>query len=90
MGVDDASGRFAEVRIDRCLRCASRWLVYFFEVVGAARSGRWYRGEIGPDDGTPLSPTDALEIIGGLEWYFVGGPWFRSEGTRTSGEIRRP
>jgi len=90
VGVDDQSGRFGEVRIEQCQSCGRRWLTYFFEIEGITESGRWYRGEIGPDDGTPLAPTAALAIIGNLEWYFVGGSYYRSEGTRTSGEIRRP
>ncbi|MEN8150830.1 MAG: hypothetical protein ABFS86_13490 [Planctomycetota bacterium] len=90
VGIDDRSGRFGEVRIEQCLHCERRWLVYFFEIEGISESGRWYRGEIGPDDGTPIAPTEALDVIGGLDSYFVGGSYFRSEGTLTSGEIRRP
>ena len=69
LGVDESHGRFGEVSLQRCLNCQRLWLQYFVEYEGSSQSGRWYRGEI--------TPENAVTILKSLPEVVYGGSWFR-------------
>jgi hypothetical protein len=88
IGIDKTEGRFAEVRIKTCKKCAQKWLHYFFEIEGQTGSGRWYRGAISNESAEAMTAEHAAGFLEGLESYFVGGSYFGSLGTKGSGSIR--
>jgi hypothetical protein len=87
IGVDPANGRFAEVSIDRCKQCGSRWLAYQYELEAFSRSGRWYRGLITPAQAEQVAVPGALAILAGLPWYLYGGSYYDSSGKRSDGPL---
>jgi hypothetical protein len=71
LGTDERS---AEVLVERCGRCGRNWLCYQLEDEHVPRSGRWYRGLIGPD--IAFSHRNAASIFGQLRDYWAGGSHF--------------
>lgn len=82
IGVDTTEGRYADVSIEQCTRCGQRWLRYFFENESFSRSGRWYRGPISEETAQQVTPDNATEILQQIGWYFRGGSYFDSTGSR--------
>jgi hypothetical protein len=76
-------GRFADVRLDQCLRCGRHWLHYHTEVEAFSRSGRWYRGLVTPEQAARATPANALEILAALPWHLYGGSFFDTTGRRS-------
>ena len=62
---------YAEVSVDHCRTCGRNWLHYFLEFEGTSRSGRWYRGLIGPE--VAFSHRNAAQIFEQLPEYWAGG-----------------
>ena len=71
LGTDD---RYAEISVDRCTDCGRNWLRYQLEVEHLSRSGRWYRGLIGPE--VAFSHRNAQQILEQLRDYWAGGSHF--------------
>jgi hypothetical protein len=82
LGTDE---RYAEVSIDRCKRCGRNWLHYLLEFEHISRSGRWYRGLIGPD--VAFSHRNAALIFEQLREYWAGGSYFDGKVGLRSGPI---
>jgi len=82
IGIDPRGARFADVRIERCKRCARTWLVYHYENEAFSRSGRWYRGLVTDEQAARVTPENALEILAGLPWHLYGGSFYETTGKR--------
>lgn len=82
LGTDDLT---AEVSVEHCRSCGRDWLHYFLEFEGTSRSGRWYRGLIGPD--VAFSHRNAASIFAQLPEYWSGGSRFGGKLARRSGPI---
>lgn len=80
LGCDPSEGRYAEVSLQRCLRCERVWLVYQFEIEGLSHSGRWYRGLLQPEQVAAVRPQQAAALLASLPSCFVGGSYFESSG----------
>jgi hypothetical protein len=88
LGVDETNGRFGEVEVETCKACGARWLRYFVEYEAFSGSGRWYRGLVSPDVLSGLTPSQAPAVLEGLPWYFYGGSYFGTTGSKGSGPVR--
>lgn len=80
LGVDETAGRFAEVELVECQRCARTFLHYAFEIEGFSQSGRWYRAPVPLLHPEP-SATKAPHILSLAPFHYVGGSYFRSTGS---------
>jgi hypothetical protein len=87
VGTDETNGRFADVTIDACNKCQSKWLRYFVEYAGFSQSGRWYRGQVSDEVARTVTPESAVAVLEKLGSYFYGGSYFRSTGARGSGRL---
>ena len=87
IGRDETNGRFGEVTLKTCKHCGALWLHYFVEYEAFTASGRWYRGLINEETAQKVTPENAIEILGSLEWHFVGGSYVQSTGFKSSGDI---
>jgi hypothetical protein len=82
LGTDD---RYAEISVDLCKRCGRNWLCYHLELEHISRSGRWYRGLIGPE--VAFSHRNAQVILEQLPDYWAGGSHFDGKVHRRSGPL---
>jgi len=82
LGTDD---RYAEISVDQCTSCGRNWLCYQLEHEHLSRSGRWYRGLIGPE--VAFSHRNAASILEQLRDYWAGGSHFDGKVQRRSGPI---
>ncbi|GAB4578968.1 MAG: hypothetical protein Fur0022_17050 [Anaerolineales bacterium] len=82
IGVDTTFGRFGEVTVLQCLRCAQYWLKYFVQYEHRRASGRWYMGLLSPDDIDTLTPENAPAYLQSLDWLHFGGSYFGFTGKR--------
>jgi len=87
IGIDETNGRFGEVSIHICKSCQSKWLRYFVEYEAFSESGRWYRGLISDEVANTVTPENAVEILEGLDWYYRGGSYFKTDGQKGSGRV---
>jgi hypothetical protein len=87
VGVDETSGRFADVAVGHCSRCDRYWLHYQWEMEAFSHSGRWYRGLISREQAQTVTPENAALLLQGLEWYFVGGSYYQGKIYRSSGPL---
>jgi hypothetical protein len=85
LGIDHARSRFAEVEIEECTHCRRRWLHYSLERDGVPLSGRWYRGLLDGSLPHEVTADSAVALLGGMTWYFAGGPWYGPGIRRLSG-----
>jgi len=82
LGTDD---RYAEISVDQCRGCGRNWLCYQLEYEHLSRSGRWYRGLIGPE--VAFSHRNAATIFEQLRDYWAGGSYFDGKVQLRSGPI---
>jgi hypothetical protein len=82
LGTDEL---FAEVSIDHCKGCGRDWLHYLLEFEGVSRSGRWFRGEVGPE--TVVTPQAAAAVFAGMKGYFAGGSRYDGKVAWRSGPL---
>jgi len=82
VGIDETAGRFADVSVERCLRCGQRWLRYHYEVEAFSRSGRWYQVPISEAEAAVVTVTTAVAMLCRPHWHFRGGSYFDSTGER--------
>ena len=82
LGTDDL---LAEVSVEQCRSCGRNWLHYLLEFEAVDRSGRWYRGRIGPD--VAVSHRNAGSVLAQLPEYWAGGSRFDGRVHRRSGPI---
>jgi hypothetical protein len=87
IGTDETKGRFADVTIDTCKKCQSKWLKYQVEYAGFSRSGRWYRGQVPDEVARTVTPESAIAVLEKLDWYLYGGSYFDSTGRRGAGRV---
>lgn len=84
IGVDD---NYGEITLLRCTRCGRCWLHYFVEYEYLTASGRWFEGEVPPDIEASLTPKEAVEAFGRMDWYFRSGSAFGGKLLRTTGPL---
>lgn len=84
IGIDKTNGRFGEVEIWRCKKCARLWLRYFVEYESFAKSGRYFMGLISPSEIEDLTPEDAISYLNRLDWHLFGGSYFGGQGTSSA------
>jgi hypothetical protein len=87
VGVDETDGRFAEVRLIRCVRCTRLYLRYLVEYESFPGSGRWAAAPIGDADPARITPETAADFIAAAPWMVFGGSYFGHEGKRGRGPI---
>ena len=85
LGTDATAGRFAEVTLERCLRCGGLWLHYLIELEAFSHSGRWYRCAVSEDQAKTLTPENASSVLSSVAWHFYGGSYYESTGMRAIG-----
>ncbi len=88
LGTDETKGRFADVSVETCRHCHTKWLKYAVEFEGFRNSGRWYRGIIQEADCTKMTPQKAVAYLEKLDWYIYGGSYFSSTGKYGKGHVR--
>lgn len=79
----------AEISIQICKNCGTKWLHYFFENEAFTKSGRWYRGLISDQETAHLLPDKAVSHLENLNWYVYGGSYFETTGRYGSGKIHK-
>lgn len=84
LGMDES---YRETTILACPACGRSWLRLHQEDEAFTASGRWYLGEIGPEQIPGLTAQNARAIIEGLSWYFYGGSYFDGKIGKASGTI---
>jgi len=75
----------AEISMDRCRECGRIWLHYYLAFEAFTGSGRWYRGEVGPD--MAFSARNAAAVLAKLKGYWAGGSRFGGKVEWRSGPI---
>ncbi|WP_054813355.1 hypothetical protein [Nocardia arizonensis] len=88
VGVDDSSWRYADVTIETCAHCGTKWLHYFYEHESYRESGQWYRAVIAAEMVESLTPYTAAEFLESQSWYFYGGSYWRTTGRKGMGAIQ--
>lgn len=81
---DDAQG--AEVAIERCRFCGTRWLHYLIEEPHYTAAGRWWRVKLPP--GAEVPTDEAKCFIEAQPEGFCGGSRFQSTGFAVRAPIR--
>lgn len=84
VGIDHTNGRYADVSLERCVRCAAVWLRYLVESEGRSHAGRWFRGLLTEALAATVTPTTAVALPESLPWHFYGGSYFQALGERTA------
>ena len=87
VGIDETNGRFAEVSIETCRHCGTKWLRYLVEYEAFSESGRWYRGRLTAEMEQALTPERAVAMLESLTWHFYGGSYFRTTGQKGVGPL---
>ena len=85
VGIDHTAGRFGEVSIRRCKRCARPWLHYFGEYEAFTASGRYFLGEISEEMAETVTPESAPAILASLQSYWRFGSYFGDRQGLSSG-----
>jgi hypothetical protein len=88
LGHDETEGRYAEVDLIRCTRCARIWLRYSLEYEHVSRSGRWAEAPIDAVAAATIRAETASAFIDAAEWYVFGGSYYGHAGKRGSGRLR--
>lgn len=88
VGVDETSGRFGEVGVNRCTLCGRLWLRYFAEYEGFSSSGRWATCLIDQATAAEITPEQAPGFIARQPWHIFGGSYYGHAGERGVGPAR--
>jgi hypothetical protein len=88
IGVDETNGRFAEITLQTCIHCSTKWLIYLAEFEGISKSGRWYRGVITEKELKNIEPEEVVAYLEGLDWFIFGGSYFSSTGMYGKGNVQ--
>lgn len=88
LGIDETNGRFAEVNIQTCKHCQTKWLNYFIAIEGVSSNSKWFKGIIDAAHVASIKPETALAYLENCEWYFYGGSYYGTGVSVGSGEIR--
>jgi len=88
IGIDERNGRFAEITLNTCKHCSTKWLRYFAEFEAFSKSGRWYRGIVQEKDLPQIKPDNAVEYLEELDWFIYGGSHFSSTGMYGRGQVQ--
>ena len=70
----------ADIYIDTCKNCGTRWVVYLIEWPHFSKSTRWYRAPVRDDEILALCTKNAKDYIERQEWCFAGGDFYRERG----------
>ncbi len=76
LGIDETNGRFAEVSIQTCKHCGTKWLNYFVEIEGFSSSIKWFKAKIEASFLDEITPENAVENIEKADWHFYGGSYY--------------
>ena len=88
LGIDKTNGRFAEVTIETCVHCGTKWIKYSIEFEAFSNSGRWYRGMIADEAVNEMVPEKAVMYLEKKEFYIFGGSYFESAGMYGNGTLQ--
>lgn len=87
LGVDETSGRFANVVIETCKHCKQKWIKYSVQYESFSESGRWYKGKVKESKAKSITPQNTIDYLEKLDAYFYGGSYFKSEGKEGKGKL---
>lgn len=87
-GVDKTNGRFADITLEVCNHCGTKWLKYLVEFEAFPKSGRWYRGIVTEKELTNMEPENVVAHFEGLDWFIYGGSYFSSTGMYGKGKVQ--
>ncbi|MBL7747598.1 MAG: hypothetical protein JNM19_09250 [Chitinophagaceae bacterium] len=87
-GVDTTNGRFAEITLEVCVHCGTKWLNYLVEYEAFSKSGRWYRGVVQDNNLKGIVPGKVVSYFEGLDWFIFGGSYFSSTGMYGKGKVQ--
>jgi hypothetical protein len=87
LGIDKTNGRFAEVSIQICKHCKTKWLNYLVETEGFSGSIKWFKAVVPDTQISSITPENAANYIKNCDWYFYGGSYYGSQVSKGSGEI---
>lgn len=87
LGIDETNGMFAEVSLQTCKHCGTKWLNYFVEIEGFSDNIKWYKAMIDEAHIKSITPETAINYIESCEWYFYGGSYYGSQVSKGSGKI---
>jgi len=87
-GVDNSNGRFAEISLEICIYCGTKWLNYLIEYEAFSKSGRWYRGVVSDNKLKEITPENVVTYFEGLDWFIFGGSYFSSTGMYGKGKVQ--
>lgn len=88
VGIDKTGGRFAEVNVEKCKQCGTKWISYSFEYEYFTGSFRWYRGILG-NELNLIKPENVIAYLESIDWYIFGGSYYNSNGTIGKGSIEQ-
>jgi hypothetical protein len=87
IGVDETEGRFADVRLVRCLSCQRLWLRYQVEYEAFTAAGRWAEAPIAEAEAAEITPEQAAQFIAAAPWHIYGGSYFGHAGAHGQGRV---
>lgn len=87
LGVDTTNGRFADVTIQTCLHCGTKWLNYLVQFEAFTGSGRWYRAVVTEKELTTMTPENAVAFLEHVPFYMYGGSYFEHTGKYGKGKV---
>jgi hypothetical protein len=87
LGVDETEGRFASVRLTRCLACGRLWLGYHVEYEAITGSGRWATSPIGDNEAVAITPETAAAYIHAAPFHVSGGSYWGTAGRVGRGHL---
>jgi hypothetical protein len=75
----------AEVSIDQCKICGTKWLKYLIEEPHYSNSGRWWRAILNESS---VNAEMAKDYIQSREWCFLGGSFYNTTGKKIDAPIK--
>ncbi len=88
LGTDPQGGRYADVFLRTCPRCARRWVHTRIELEAFPCSTRWFAVPISPEQEVGLTAEGAAALFRDAAWHRFGGSYFGHGGGRAEGPAR--
>ena len=87
LGIVETNGHFAEVSIQTCKHCGTKWLNYFVEIEGFSSNIKWFKAIVEDLIVDSITTENALKYIEKARRYFYGGYYYGSGISIGSGKI---